>query len=83
MVKNKRVVMKADEAGRPCCKEMDPNMMDRQPSSQVILSLRMSELKALKGFSLGVCPLHREDALYQAVTALQQVLSGTISEIRR
>ena len=73
MVKNKRVVMQSDSAGRPCCKEMDPNMADRQASSQIILSLRMAELKELKGAPLGVCPLHRDDPLYQAETALEQV----------
>ena len=55
--------------------------MEEQQSSQVVLTLNMKDLMDIrKQGLLDGTPLHRDDSLYSAETALEQVLPPAVQE---
>lgn len=74
LVKTKRVAMES-VGGRLLCTETNPDAIVNHHSTQIILALDMKDLRSITEDQLlqrDSCPLHRDDPLYAAKTALEQ-----------
>jgi hypothetical protein len=76
LIKEKKVVMDLTADGNPTGVFSDPDKLGEKPSRQVVLTLNMGDLTDIREHRLmdaRRCILHRDDPLYAAHTALEQV----------